>query len=94
MGLKVSKSHNFVTIQDTNIYFTSWDVFVVVQVHQNFIKFAHLHKTARAKIPDNLFLIHKMLILCLLESRRSQVSKTVFILMFESLQRSSSLKLN
>ena len=43
---------------------------------------AHLHKTARAKIPDNLLLIHKMLILCLLESRHSKISKTVFILKF------------
>ena len=42
----------------------------------------HLHKTARAKIPDNLLLIHKLLILCLFESRYSQVSKTVFILKF------------
>ena len=42
----------------------------------------HLHKTAHAKIPDNLVLIHKLLILCLYESRHSQVSKTVFILIF------------
>ena len=43
---------------------------------------AHLHKTARAKIPDDLLLIHKQLILCLFESRHSQVSKTVFVLKF------------
>ena len=43
---------------------------------------AHLHKTARAKIPDNLLLIHKLLILCLFVSRNSQVSKTVFMLKF------------
>ena len=43
---------------------------------------AHLHKPARAKIPDNLLLIHKLLILCLYESRHSQVSKIVFILKF------------
>ena len=43
---------------------------------------AHLHKTVRPKIPYNLLLINKMLILCLLESRYSQVSKTVFILKF------------
>ena len=43
---------------------------------------ANLHKTARAKIPDNFLLIHKMLILCLLARRHSQVSKTVFILKF------------
>ena len=43
---------------------------------------AHLHKTARAKLPVNLFLIHKLLILYLLDSRPSQVSKTVFILRF------------
>ena len=42
----------------------------------------HLHKTARAKIPDNLLLIHKMLIMCLFQSRYSQVSKPVFILKF------------
>ena len=42
----------------------------------------HLHKTTHAKIPDNLFLIHKLLILCLFESRHSQVSKTVFMLKF------------
>ena len=42
----------------------------------------HLHKIARAKIPDNLFLIHELLILCLFKSRQSQVSKTVFILKF------------
>ena len=42
----------------------------------------HLHKTAHAKIPDKLLLIHNLLILCLLESRHSQVSKTVFILKF------------
>ena len=41
---------------------------------------AHLHKTARAKIPDNLLVIHKPLILCLFGSRHSQVSKTVFTL--------------
>ena len=39
-----------------------------------------LDKTARAKIPDNLLLIHKLLNLCLFESRHSQVSKPVFIL--------------
>ena len=44
------------------------------------MKMVHLHKTACAKIPDNFPLIHKMLILCLLESRHSQVSKSVFIL--------------
>ena len=44
----------------------------------------HLHKTAHAKIPDKLLLIHELLILCLLESRHSQVSKTVFILKFGS----------
>ena len=43
---------------------------------------AHLHKTACAKIPDNSLLIHKLLILCLFESKHSQVSKTVFILKF------------
>ena len=46
---------------------------------------AHLHITARAKIPDNLLSIYKLLILCSLESRHSQVSKTVltiFILKF------------
>ena len=43
---------------------------------------AHLHKTVSAMIPYNLRLIHKMLILCLLESRHYQVSKTVFILKF------------
>ena len=41
---------------------------------------AHLHKTAHAKIPAKLLWIYKLLILCLLESRHSQVSKTVFIL--------------
>ena len=46
---------------------------------------AHLHKTAHAKIPDDLLLIHKLLILCLFESRHSQVSKTVFILKFGQL---------
>ena len=35
-----------------------------------------------AKIPDNLLLIHKLMILCLFESRHSQVSKTVFIMKF------------
>ena len=50
---------------------------------QNFTQMAHLHKIAHAKIPDNLVLIHKLLILCLLESRRSQVSKTVLILKLE-----------
>ena len=43
---------------------------------------AHLHKTTRAKIPDNLLVIHKLLSLCLFESRHSQVSKTVFTLKF------------
>ena len=43
---------------------------------------AHLHKTARAKIPDNLILIDKLLSLSLLTCRHSQVSKTVFILKF------------
>ena len=43
---------------------------------------AHLHKTARAKIPDKLLLIHKLLILCLFGSRHSKVFKTVFILKF------------
>ena len=43
---------------------------------------AHLHKTARAKIPDNLILIDKLLSLSLLACRHSQVSKTVFILKF------------
>ena len=42
----------------------------------------HLHKNARAKIPGNLIMIDKLLILCLFESRHSQVSKTVFILKF------------
>ena len=37
------------------------------------------HKTARAKIPDNLVFVHKLMILYLFESRHSQVSKTVFI---------------
>ena len=46
------------------------------------MEMAHLHKTAPAKIPDNLVLIHKLLILYLFESRHSQVSKTVFILKF------------
>ena len=46
------------------------------------MEIAHLHKTARAKIPDNLLLIHKHGILCLVESRHSQVFKTVFILKF------------
>ena len=41
---------------------------------------AYLPKTARAKIPDNLLLIHKLLILYLFESRNSPVPKTVFIL--------------
>ena len=35
---------------------------------------AHLHKTVRAKIPDKLLVIHKLLILCLFETRHSQVS--------------------
>ena len=43
---------------------------------------AHLHKTACAKIPDDLLLRHKLLILCLFKCRHSQVSKTVFILKF------------
>ena len=43
---------------------------------------AHLHKTACAKISDNLLLIHKLLILYLFESRHTQVSKTVYILKF------------
>ena len=43
---------------------------------------AHLHKTACAKIPDDLLLIHKLLNLCLFERRHSQVSTTVFILKF------------
>ena len=43
---------------------------------------AHLHKTERAKIPDTLHLIHKLLILCLFACRHSQVSKTGFILKF------------
>ena len=43
---------------------------------------AHLHKTAHAKIPVNLILIQKLLILYLLESRYSQVSKTLSILKF------------
>ena len=42
----------------------------------------HLHKTARAEIPDKLLLIHKLLIMCLFDCRHSQVSKTVFILKF------------
>ena len=46
------------------------------------MEIAHLHKTARAKIPDNLLFIYKLLILCLLKSRNSQVSKTVLILKF------------
>ena len=41
-----------------------------------------LNKTARDKMPDDLLLIHKLLIPCLFESRHSQVSKTVFILKF------------
>ena len=41
---------------------------------------AHLHKTARAKIPNNLLLIHKLLILCLFDNRYSQIFTTVFIL--------------
>ena len=45
-------------------------------------KIAHLPKTARSKIPDNLLLIHKLLILFLLKSRHSQVYKTVLILKF------------
>ena len=36
----------------------------------------HLYKTARAK----LLLVYKLLILCLLECKHSQVLKTVFIL--------------
>ena len=43
---------------------------------------AHLHKPARAKIPDNILLIHKLLILYLFERRHSEVSKIVFILKF------------
>ena len=43
---------------------------------------AHLHKTARAKIPDNLILIDKLLSFFLLDCKHSQVSKTVFILKF------------
>ena len=43
---------------------------------------AHLHKTERATIPDNLLLIHKLDILYLFEKRHSQVSKAVFILKF------------
>ena len=39
------------------------------------MKMTHLHKTARAKIPDDLLLIYKVI-----ERRHSQVSKTVFIL--------------
>ena len=46
------------------------------------MEIAHLHKTVHAKMPDNSLLIHKLLILCLLESRHSQISKTVFILKF------------
>ena len=34
---------------------------------------AHLHKTARAKIPDKLLLIHKLLILCLFDCRHSVI---------------------
>ena len=49
---------------------------------QKFTEIAHLHKTACAKIQDNFPFIHKLLILCLLESRHSQVSKTAFILKF------------
>ena len=30
--------------------------------NQNVTEMGHLHKTACAKIPDNLFLIHKLLI--------------------------------
>ena len=43
---------------------------------------AHLHKTARAKIPEKLLLIYKLLILCLFDCRHSPVSKIVFILKF------------
>ena len=43
---------------------------------------AHLHRTARAKIPANFLLIHKLLIPWLFESRHSQVPKTAFILTF------------
>ena len=43
---------------------------------------AHLLKTARAQIPDNSPVIHEPLILCLVESRHSQVSQIVFILKF------------
>ena len=50
--------------------------------NDSLIRMAHLHKTAHAKIPNDLLLIHKLLILCLCGSRHSQVSKTVFILNF------------
>ena len=43
------------------------------------MEMAHLYKTTHAKIPDNLLVIYKLLILYLFESRHSQVSKTVFI---------------
>ena len=43
---------------------------------------AHLHKNARVNIPDNLLLIYKMLILCLLGRKHFQDLKTVLILKF------------
>ena len=44
---------------------------------------AHLYnKNACGKIPDNLLLIQKLMILCLVESRHTQVSKTIFIWKF------------
>ena len=46
--------------------------------NQNFTEMANLQKTARAKSPDNLLLIHRLMILWLFENRHSQVSKTVF----------------
>ena len=47
---------------------------------------AHLHKTAHAKIPDNLILIHvhKLLSSSLLDCRHSRVSKTIFVLKFRT----------
>ena len=76
----MSKWHNFVTIQDTDMYVTSFlfCFVVVVVVFQNFTETANLHKSARAKITDNVLLMQKMLILCLFESRQSQVSKQLF----------------
>ena len=65
--------HNFVTIQDTDMLhlFKLQDMYF----SDNLIRFSR-------KWLICIIWIHKLLILCLFESRHSQVSKTVFILKF------------